>query len=119
MTDILIPGFDIALTAASGQCFRFSRIGDTRFRVIASGRRLEIEDLGAHLFRPARIDARQRLHLPVNVLRLRGKASTQQPVPLETPADVRRAGKSRLTDLTEVRLQLLEPRDSVGRLRIR
>ena len=52
MTDILIPGFDIALTAASGQCFRFNRIGDRRFRVIASGRRLEIEDLGAHLFRP-------------------------------------------------------------------
>ena len=52
MTDILIPGFDIALTAASGQCFRFNRIGDTRFRVIASGRRLEIEDLGAHRFRP-------------------------------------------------------------------
>ena len=52
MIDILIPGFDIALTAASGQCFRFDRIGNMRFRVIASGRRLEIEDLGAHRFRP-------------------------------------------------------------------
>ena len=51
MTDILIPSFDIALTAGSGQCFRFSRVADKRFRVIASGRRLEIEDLGADRFR--------------------------------------------------------------------
>lgn len=51
MTDMMIPGFDIALTAASGQCFRFNRAGDRRYRVVASGRRLEIEDLGAHRFR--------------------------------------------------------------------
>ena len=51
MTDMMIPGFDIALTAASGQCFRFNRAGDRRFRVVASGRCLEIEDMGGGRFR--------------------------------------------------------------------
>lgn len=51
MTEIMIPGFDIALTADSGQCFRFNRVGEGRYSLIASGRRLLIEELGGHRFR--------------------------------------------------------------------
>lgn len=51
MTDVLIPSFDIALTAGSGQCFRFNRIGGNRYSIIASGRRLDMEDLGEGRFR--------------------------------------------------------------------
>ncbi len=51
MTDILIPGFDIALTADSGQCFRFNRIDENRYHIVASSRQLIIEESGEHRFR--------------------------------------------------------------------
>ncbi len=46
MTEISIPGFNLALTADSGQCFRFQKTGEQRYRVIASSKALEVEDLG-------------------------------------------------------------------------
>lgn len=45
MMQITIPGFDIALTAGSGQCFRFNPLGEGRWRVVAFGRKLEITEL--------------------------------------------------------------------------
>jgi len=45
-----IPGFDLALTAESGQCFRMRSLGENRWRVIAFGRALEIADLGENVF---------------------------------------------------------------------
>ncbi|MDD4081412.1 MAG: DNA glycosylase [Eubacteriales bacterium] len=45
-----IPGFDLAFTAESGQCFRMGRVGDNRWRVIAFGRALEISSFGDDIF---------------------------------------------------------------------
>lgn len=45
-----IPGFDLARTAESGQCFRLLPDGDKCWRLIAYGKRLSIKDLGGHLF---------------------------------------------------------------------
>ena len=45
-----IPGFDLALTAASGQSFRFDRINEGAYRLIARGRLLVIESLGEDVF---------------------------------------------------------------------
>lgn len=45
-----IKGFDLALTAASGQCFRFHRFHPKGFLLIAMDRRLVIEDLGEDIF---------------------------------------------------------------------
>ena len=41
-----IPGFDLALTADSGQCFRLLPEGERCWGLIASGRKLKITDLG-------------------------------------------------------------------------
>lgn len=46
MTEITIPNFDIALTADSGQCFRFNRTGERDYQLIAHGRVLTVRDLG-------------------------------------------------------------------------
>lgn len=48
--EVLIPGFDLALTADSGQCFRFDRLESDRWRVIAKGQVLEIQALGEDRF---------------------------------------------------------------------
>ena len=45
-----IPGFDLALTADSGQCFRFSRAQEGSFSLIAFGKRLGISSLGSDRF---------------------------------------------------------------------
>lgn len=45
-----IPGFDLALTAASGQSFRFLPVNDGEFRLIARGKLLMIRSLGGDLF---------------------------------------------------------------------
>ncbi|MHC1786791.1 MAG: DNA-3-methyladenine glycosylase [Christensenellales bacterium] len=50
MIDVVIPGFDIALTADSGQCFRFLKLSPDNFRLIALGRRLDIGVLGEDRF---------------------------------------------------------------------
>lgn len=50
MHEITIPNFDIALTADSGQCFRFDHLGGQDYRVIAHGRVLTIRDLGGDRF---------------------------------------------------------------------
>ncbi len=61
MTIIEIPGFDLALTADSGQCFRFGAVGPQRWQLVAKGRVLHIEDLGAGRFafdcEPAELEA--------------------------------------------------------------
>lgn len=49
-TQVAIPGFDIALTAASGQCFRFDPLPDGRYRVLAGDRVLLMRDLGGGRF---------------------------------------------------------------------
>lgn len=43
---IHIPGFDLALTAGSGQCFRFNQAKEGFFSLIAFGKRLHISSLG-------------------------------------------------------------------------
>ncbi len=45
-----IPGFDLPLTAVSGQCFRFNQLDDGCFALIAHGKRLHIHDLGGGRF---------------------------------------------------------------------
>ncbi len=45
-----IPGFDLRLTAESGQCFRMLPEGENRWGVIASGQKLTIADLGEGVF---------------------------------------------------------------------
>lgn len=45
-----IPGFDLALTAASGQSFRFDRVKEGIYQLIARGRLLVIESLGEDVF---------------------------------------------------------------------
>lgn len=45
-----IPGFNLSLTAGSGQCFRFNKLEDGCFDLIAHGRRLRIKDLGSGRF---------------------------------------------------------------------
>ena len=45
-----IPGFDLAFTAESGQCFRMRPAGRSRWCVIAFGRTLEITILGEDVF---------------------------------------------------------------------
>lgn len=45
-----IPGFDIALTADSGQCFRFDRVSANTWQVVAAGRVLRVRDLGQGRF---------------------------------------------------------------------
>lgn len=46
-----IPGFDLALTAQSGQCFRFHQLSDDSFNLIAHSRLLTIDGLGNDKFR--------------------------------------------------------------------
>ena len=48
--EIAIPGFHLPMTAASGQCFRFDRLEDGDFSLIAHGRQLLIRDLGSGAF---------------------------------------------------------------------
>lgn len=48
--EVCIPGFDIALTADSGQCFRFEPLGGDVWQVIAGGRLLRLRDLGGGRF---------------------------------------------------------------------
>ncbi len=48
--EVSIPGFDIALTAASGQCFRFDPLPDGRYRALAGDRLLLMRDLGGGRF---------------------------------------------------------------------
>lgn len=50
MMEISIPGFDIALTAGSGQCFRFDRLAEGRYRVVAGSRKLVLSDAGGGQF---------------------------------------------------------------------
>lgn len=46
MTTVHIPGFNLALTADSGQCFRFTQLAPGSFQLIAHGRLLQISELG-------------------------------------------------------------------------
>ena len=48
--EVLIPGFDLALTAESGQCFRFDQLEPGRWRVIAGAQILQIRALGEDRF---------------------------------------------------------------------
>jgi len=48
--EIAIPGFHLPMTAASGQCFRFDKLEDGAFSLIAHGRQLLIHDLGSGAF---------------------------------------------------------------------
>ena len=48
--EVCIPGFDIALTADSGQCFRFEPLGGDVWQVIAGGRLLRLRALGGGRF---------------------------------------------------------------------
>lgn len=50
MIEITIPDFDIALTADSGQCFRFKKLGEKRYQLIAHQKLLIIEVLDKELF---------------------------------------------------------------------
>ena len=43
MKELYIPGFNIELTAQSGQCFRFQKIDDNFYQIIARQKRLLIE----------------------------------------------------------------------------
>jgi N-glycosylase/DNA lyase len=45
-----IPGFDLSLTAGSGQCFRFNEDKGNCFNLIAFGKRLKIRVLGGDHF---------------------------------------------------------------------
>ena len=45
-----IPGFDLSLTAGSGQCFRFNKLEEGCFDLIAHGKRLRVNDLGSGNF---------------------------------------------------------------------
>ena len=47
---IHIPGFDLALTANSGQCFRFNQTQEGCFSLVAFGKRLRIGSLGDNRF---------------------------------------------------------------------
>lgn len=47
---VVIPGFDLALTAGSGQCFRFDPRGRGAYRLAAFGRVLDIRDEGEGCF---------------------------------------------------------------------
>lgn len=44
--EVHIPLFDLALTAASGQCFRFHKIKDGFYQLTAKGQVLHIQELG-------------------------------------------------------------------------
>lgn len=47
---VQIPGFNLRLTAESGQCFRFKQAGPGDYHLTAFGRALEIKDLGEGTF---------------------------------------------------------------------
>ena len=49
-TKTVIPGFDLALTAASGQCFRFVLKGQDNYRLVAFGKVLDVRCEGGDVF---------------------------------------------------------------------
>lgn len=48
--EVHIPGFDLALTAASGQCFRFNMLKPGEYSLVALGQHLMIRALGQDSF---------------------------------------------------------------------
>ena len=50
MKELYIPGFDIELTAHSGQCFRFQKIDENLYQIIARQKCLTIQALGNNHF---------------------------------------------------------------------